>query len=407
MPLPATDNDASFQGAAPLAEIQRSVAAVWLLNLVPFLGLGFLSATGVRGLPILFFVWLAEIAWFKSSAMVPLYFLLSVLGTFIVVVRKRKMTVDDLLRPLQDEPAITDPISSRDRQPDQQESDSIRSDLHKDSSEFALSSFDQKLKTAERQLAARSNDDDEDDEAPSFTGAKPESASEAAVFGPDPFPDEVAAPVTAAQANVGAPAASNNAETFAAPVAQATISADTTSGQPAVEPAVAAADKTAFAAVRADSIGDAARLADQLTAKFAAENTGAAAGFLDSAARSEVANLIQRDPTLASADALVQGASNVQVEMPSPDFTPIPGLGDIPGLGLHGCEDSLGVVPSLPSLSGDPLSGLSSPTGYVNQFQVGTATAGGAPAAQPATCPKCGADLNGQFSFCLSCLSPL
>jgi hypothetical protein len=172
--------------------------------------------------------------------------------------------------------------------------------------------------------------------------------------------------------------------------------------------AVVSAEQTAYAAVRADTMGDAAKLADQLTSQFAAENAGAAADFLDKSAQAEAANLIQPDPTLAKIDALAANAGAVQLNGPSPEFTSIPGLGEIHDLGVHGCESSLGVVPTLPSLTGDPLSGsLVSAVASGKQSQSGPATAGGAESAPAAKCPKCGADLHGQFSFCLSCLSPL
>jgi hypothetical protein len=171
---------------------------------------------------------------------------------------------------------------------------------------------------------------------------------------------------------------------------------------------VISAEQTAYAAVRADTMRDAARSADQLTSQFAAENAGAAAGFLDTSAQAEAAKLIEPDPTLATADAQATNAGAGQINVPSPEFTPVPGLGETYDLGVHGFESSLGVVPTLPSLSGDSLSGSpSSAMASTEQSQISFATPGGAGAAQSAKCPKCGADLNGQFSFCLSCLSPL
>jgi hypothetical protein len=410
------------------------------LNLVPFLGLGFLYAARLKGLPILFFLWMAELAWFKSGAIVPLYFILSVLGTFVVVINKRKLTVDDMLRPLQDEPATADDTSAALEILERKEQvlKDVDLDPGGDRSDFALSSFDRKLQTAEKQLAARSHntDKEEDDDvqpdlavAPSsstvdstkgtepvspdptgrFVGSQSETAAEAAVFGPDPFaanafkPDGETAEGGSSTGSITVPAAAT--DSASATGFESKLDQPIQNTQPQ---SVISAEQTAYAAVRADTMRDAARSADQLTSQFAAENAGAAAGFLDTSAQAEAAKLIEPDPTLATADAQATNAGAGQINVPSPEFTPVPGLGETYDLGVHGFESSLGVVPTLPSLSGDSLSGSpSSAMASTEQSQISFATPGGAGAAQSAKCPKCGADLNGQFSFCLSCLSPL
>jgi hypothetical protein len=436
--LPAIDQE---QNTASLQEIQRAVAVVWVLNLVPFLGLGFLYAARLRGLPVLFFLWMAELAWFKGGAIVPLYFILSVLGTFVVVIDRRKLTVDEMLRPLQDEPATTDDTNLANEGAEQRRDRLLTDttiDPGGDHSDFALSSFDRKLQAAEKQLAARPQNNDQDDydvqaglaaAAPSrsavdptvsakavspdptgqFVGSQSESAAEAAVFGPDPFAGNVVraagdpANTTSSSGSITVPAAatgSSSATGFESSLEQPIQNAQPQS--------VVSAEQTAYAAVRADTMGDAAKSADQVTSQFAAENAGATADFLDTSAQAEAANLIQPDPNSAKMDALAAIAGAVQVNIPSPEFTPSPGLGEIPGLGVYGFESSLGVVPTLPPLTGDPLSSsLVSEVASGEQSQFGSATAGGAEAAPAAKCPKCGADLHGQFSFCLSCLSPL
>lgn len=86
----------------------KSVWLVWLFNLVPGLGLGFLYATGTRGLPVLIFCWFVELFLFKSAVIQAVYFTLSLLGTLCIVSQRGKEATTPQLKtaPLGDtEPA--------------------------------------------------------------------------------------------------------------------------------------------------------------------------------------------------------------------------------------------------------------------------------------------------------------
>jgi DNA-binding transcriptional MerR regulator len=54
---------------------------VWLLNLIPYLGAGYLYATGFQGMRLMIFVWAFELAFGSPAHLVWIYFILSILGS--------------------------------------------------------------------------------------------------------------------------------------------------------------------------------------------------------------------------------------------------------------------------------------------------------------------------------------
>jgi hypothetical protein len=453
-----------------------------------------LYATGWRGLPVILFIWCIEAMLNKSDLAFPAYVFFSVIGILCVLVGTKVPSRSEATEYLvAHQGQFRNVVSSGNMQ-----DSSIRSDLLKDDSEYALSSFDGKLKRAERDLMAaramkestlRLDDagdedvsetqpetDDAEDQGevlqlsdssetqkagPRFTGSQSESAEEVAIFGQDPFASEAPGPATTTGQTGGAGSVSgmtpgqavgdqlgvaadistiyganssttDSAQTDSQPGADLRVAAQppspdlsTITTSPMFDPDFAARtakvldsiDSMAFETVNQDSAGQAALQADQLTAAFSAENATASAGLLDQGEQSSVGSLINNPPVVAP-----------QPEVPLPIPAPVPVLAGAPPLPNPGVQ-SAPVSSSVPSPGGlfGTIPGLGSLPGYDNSnLLAGLGTVPGSPASNAASnaadtkgesgketaqkrsvCPKCGADLNGQFSFCLSCLAIL
>jgi hypothetical protein len=323
-----------------------------------------------------------------------------------------------------------------------------------DAQSSALPTLQAKVARAERQARARMQEDEQDgDDAyqeeqseldgqqshllsegvgevrhpqtPQFAGWQSASKEEADIFGPDPFPPQspAAQPQTLSTSSPQTPVLS------AAPPPATTGSANpsTSSEVPLTEEETIATSPmldaqfyratdnlvnqltaSAFQMVQSDPIGEAAQQADQLTASFSAENASAAAGLLDSTEQAQTGKLL--DSNSAASPNTAQPAAATNAIPPVLDTNVF-----VPDVGLPEHLDPLVSAPGMPSLGaglGFQFSNQALGTGSPSQTSVAQpqTLSNGKDEPQsekPAVCPKCGADLHGQFSFCLSCLAIL
>lgn len=126
--LPATNN-------MPLSQ---KIALVWLLNMVPGLGLGLLYAGGSRTLPLLFFAWVLQAFVPGGMAIFPCFFAFSILGTLLIIAREG--TRKDVRSRRFDAQLRLDGKADNDFSPEEGEEDDTR---------FALTSLKEKVRLAE------------------------------------------------------------------------------------------------------------------------------------------------------------------------------------------------------------------------------------------------------------------
>ncbi|MBS1954657.1 MAG: hypothetical protein JST89_10740 [Cyanobacteria bacterium SZAS-4] len=127
-------------------EKRPDVRMVWLLNLIPYSGAGYFYALGFRqAIKPMVFIWIFLVL-FGPGTLVPMYFILSVLGTAHIL-NKNRSTVDKLRHtsfgkePDSLSPGQQIPMSA--------------------SSEFSLSTLEKKAKKANRALKRMRDEDDE------------------------------------------------------------------------------------------------------------------------------------------------------------------------------------------------------------------------------------------------------
>jgi hypothetical protein len=241
------DNPFAVKQTPPANNLTINILAVWLLNLVPGIGLGVLYVGRLRALPLLFVIWTLECMFFRNMQfhLSWVYFGLSAIGTLWAIANSVKSAeledddeVDRQFRAAVGQMSGGATIPGAD-------ADDVRLSLHSKSPDFdidagepipatydgansslhtALPSFERKIKEAEMRLAehrmnatnddedladARGRDADEQRDSPApismpraekpFVGSA-SAAEEAAMFGPDPFADETAAAAALGQA---------------------------------------------------------------------------------------------------------------------------------------------------------------------------------------------------------------
>lgn len=120
--------------------LSQKIALVWLLNMVPGLGLGLLYAGGSRTLPLLFFAWLLQAFVPGGMAIFPCFFAFSILGTLLIIAREG-MKKDVRSRRSDAQPRL-DWKADNDSAPEEGEEDDTR---------FALTSLKEKVRLAEEQ----------------------------------------------------------------------------------------------------------------------------------------------------------------------------------------------------------------------------------------------------------------
>jgi hypothetical protein len=501
-------------------KVSREIGAVLILNLIPYLGLGFLFASGRGGVVFMLLIWLYEFVFRNQEIRVPIYVFLSIFGIAVVLVKN----ATEIERAAQMSRATTNPgydSTSGVHRP----STSIEGLLH-DEAGFALSSFDDKVKRAENQLVQNRiekannedlSDDDlqivndsvdryiKNDEArhrtpdehvslmqqmeqnrkrandhhlsddqlkverqmladnisransgqpvqdaqrgeraeianqinPSgisadeisarqqladhinktgklyeikdgTTSGAAEIASLLAPAAPDPAtvsPSEQSR-AQATEIEITTPSAPEQVDmtapqiTVLAPESIATSSMLDARFAASTAKVVNDLDAVAFKEVRSDSISEATRLADLATSSFSAESAAASAKSLDAKEAQDTGKLIDANAGAPSVPSVESTAAAPEVglsdhHLHSLGSVPQLGLGSVPGFENSNLSfnfgTTTGLAPSAPALD--------------NDAAAVPATAGSGQ--KPAVCPKCGADLNGQFSFCLSCLAVL
>ena len=72
---------------------EPNIKLVWLLNLIPYLGLGYLYAVGLKGFKVMLFFWIFELMFGSPMHLIWIYFILSVLGSAHIINKDRSTAI--------------------------------------------------------------------------------------------------------------------------------------------------------------------------------------------------------------------------------------------------------------------------------------------------------------------------
>ncbi len=72
---------------------EPNIKLVWLLNLIPYLGVGYLYAVGLKGFKVMLFFWIFELMFGSPMHLIWIYFILSVLGSAHIINKDRSTAI--------------------------------------------------------------------------------------------------------------------------------------------------------------------------------------------------------------------------------------------------------------------------------------------------------------------------